>query len=227
VSHPIQREVTDYADFTARVAAVESVEVRARLSGLIVSAPFHEGALVNRGDVIVEIDVRPFQAELDARIADEARAAAQLRLAQIEYDRVDGISPDSRSLSEHDTAAAQFEAARASKEAATAAVESARLNVEWCHVGAPIAGRVSSRLVTPGNLVTGGTGTGTLLTTIVSVDPVYAYFDLDESTAQHLGQLVGDGKLRPAGEAEWPVMLSLGVGGNFLHGADRLLGQPG
>jgi RND family efflux transporter MFP subunit len=217
VSHPIQREVTDYADFTARVAAVESVEVRARLSGLIVSAPFPEGALVNRGDVIVEIDVRPFQAELDARIADEARAAAQLRLAQIEYDRIDGIPPEARSFAEHDTAAAQLEAARASKEAATAAVESTRLNVEWCRVGAPIAGRISSRLVTPGNLVTGGTGTGTLLTTIVSVDPVYAYFDLDEATAQHIGQLVGDGKLRPAGEAEWPAMLSFGVERNSLH----------
>src|SRR5512145_1048105 len=76
VSHPVEREVTDYAEFTARVAAVESTEVRARVSGQIVSVPFQPGTFVRQGDILVEVDVRPFQAELETRIAEEARAAA-------------------------------------------------------------------------------------------------------------------------------------------------------
>ncbi len=217
VSQPLELEVTECAEFTARVAAVESTEVRARVSGQVVAVPFQAGTLVKQGDVLVEIDVRPFQAELEARIAEDARAAAQLSLAQIEFNRIEGIPPGSRTVFEHDTAAARLQAAQAAKEAATAAVESARLNVEWCRVVAPISGRISYKYATTGNLVTGGTGSGTLLTTIVSVDPIYANFDVDERTVQRIQQLVHEGKLKSNEEADIPVWLGLAAEDGFPH----------
>jgi RND family efflux transporter MFP subunit len=217
VSHPVEREVTDYAEFTARVAAVESTDVRARVSGQIVAVPFQAGAMVQQGDVLVELDVRPFQAELDARIADEARAAALVSLAQIEHERIKGIPPDARTHTELDTAAARLAETRAAQAAAKAAVESARLNVEWCRVIAPISGRISYKHVTTGNLVTGGIGSGTLLTTIVSVDPMYANFDVNERTVQRIQQRIREGKLESNEKADIPVWLGLAAEDGFPH----------
>ena len=217
VSRPVAREITDYAEFTARVAAVESTDVRARVSGQIVAVPFEAGTLVRQGDVLVEIDVRPFQAELEARIADEARAAAQVKLAQIEHARIERIPPDARTLTELDTAAARLEETRAAQAAAKAAVESARLNVEWCRVVAPISGRISYKHATTGNLVTGGIGSGTLLTTIVSVDPMYANFDVDDRTVQRVQKLIREGKLKSNETADIPVWLGLETEDGFPH----------
>lgn len=217
VSLPIEREITDYAEFTARVAAVESTEVRARVSGQVVAVPFEPGSVVRKGDLLVEIDVRPFQAELDARIADEARAAAQVSLALIEYERIKRIPPDARSLTELDTATARLEEAQAARAAAKAAVESARLNVEWCRVVAPISGRISYKHATTGNLVTGGTDSGTLLTTLVSEDPIYANFDVDERTVQRVKQRIREGKLESNENTEIPVWLSLATESGFPH----------
>lgn len=217
VSLPVEREVTDYAAFTARLTAVESTEVRARVSGQIVAVPFAPGTSVTQGNVLVEIDVRPFQAELDARLAEEARATAQLSLAQIEFNRIEGIPPDSRTAHEYDMAAAHLQEARAAKAAATAAVDSARLNVEWCRVVAPISGRISYKYVTTGNLVTGGIGSGTLLTTIVSVDPMYANFDVDERTVQRIQKLIREGKLESNERANITVALGLAAEEGFPH----------
>jgi RND family efflux transporter MFP subunit len=217
VSHPAEREITDFAEFTARVVAVESAEVRARVSGQVVAVPFEAGTVVREGDVLVEIDVRPFQAELNARIADEARAAALVSLAQIEFERIQRIPPDARTYTELDATAARLEETRAAQAAAKAAVESARLNVEWCRVAAPISGRISSKYVTTGNLLTGGTGSGTLLTTIVSVDPIYANFDVDERIVQRVKQLIREGKLKSNEKAEIPVWLGLATENGFPH----------
>ncbi len=217
VSLSVEREVTDYADFTARLTAVESTEVRARVSGQIVAVPFQAGTFVGQGDVLVELDVRPFQAELEARIAEEARAAAQVSLAQMEYARIKRIPPDSRTEFEFDTAAARLEEKRAAQAAAKAAVESSRLNVEWCRVVAPISGRISYKQVTTGNLVTGGIGSGTLLTTIVSVDPMYANFDVDERTVQRIQKLIREGKLESSETTDIPVWLGLAAEDGFHH----------
>lgn len=217
VSHPVEREVTDYAEFTARIAAVESTDVRARVSGQIVAVPFQSGAIVQTGDVLVEIDVRPFQAEFETRIAEEARAAAILSLAQIEFNRIKGIPPDARTVFEYDTASARLQEARAAKAAAAAAVESARLNVEWCRVVAPISGRISYKYVTAGNVVTGGVGSGTLLTTIVSVDPMYANFDVDERTVQRIQQMIREGKLESNEKVDVPVWLGLAAEDGLPH----------
>jgi len=219
VSRPVEREITDYAEFTARVAAIDSTDVRARVSGQIVAVPFEAGALITQGDVLVEIDARPFQAELEARIADEARAAAQARLAQIEYDRIDRLPVEVRTVTEYDRAVAELDAARAAQAAAKAAVESARLNVEWCRVVAPISGRISYKHATTGNLVTGGIGSGTLLTTIVSVDPMYANFDVDDRTVQRVQKLIREGKLKSNEKADIPVWLGLETEDGFpRHG---------
>lgn len=199
VAQPVKREVLEWDEYTGHLEAVESVDVRARVSGLIVAAPFKEGSVVQQGAVLVEIDARPFQAELDARLADVARAAAQVRLAQIEYDRVNGMSADVRTPTEWDAAAAGVQEAQAQEEAAKAAVESARLNVEWCQVKAPVTGRISNRYVTPGNLITGGTGSGTLLTTITSIDPIYCYVDVDERSMLKYQRLTREGERRAAG----------------------------
>jgi len=217
VSLPVEREVTDHAEFTARIAAVESTEVRARVSGQIVAVPFAAGTLVEQGDLLVEIDVRPFQAELDTRMAEEARAAAQLSQTQIEFNRIERISPDSRTAHEHDMAAARLQEARAAQAASVAAVQLARLNVEWCRVVAPISGRISYKYVTTGNIVTGGIGSGTLLTTIVTVDPVYANFDVDERTVQRIQQLIREGKLESNEKANIPVWLGLAADEGFPH----------
>lgn len=217
VSHPVEREVTDYAEFTARIAPVESTDVRARVSGQIVAVPFQSGAFVRQGDVLVEIDVRPFQAELDTRVAEEARAAANLSLAQLEYDRVEGIPTEARTVFEFDTASARLQEAQAVKAAASAAVELARLNVEWCRVVAPISGRISYKYVTTGNVVTGGIGSGTLLTTIVSVEPMYANFDVDERTVQRIQQLIREGKLESNEKADIPVWLGLTAEDGLPH----------
>ncbi len=217
VSHPVEREVTDYAEFTARVTAVESTEVRARVSGQIVAVPFQAGTVIRQGDILVEIDVRPFQAELDARIAEEARAAALLSLAQIEFNRIERIPQDSRTANEYDVAAARLQEARAVQATAAAAVESARLNVEWCRVVAPISGRISYKYVTTGNLVTGGIGSGTLLTTLVSVDPMHAYFDVDERTVQRIQKLIREGKLESNETRNVAVWLGLAAEDGFPH----------
>ncbi|MFO0840711.1 MAG: efflux RND transporter periplasmic adaptor subunit [Phycisphaerae bacterium] len=217
VSHPVERDVTDYAEFTSRIAAVDSTDVRARVSGQIVAVPFEAGTLIQKGDVLVEIDLRPFQAELEARIADEARAAAQVSLAQIEYDRINRVPPDARTLTEVDTAAASLAETRAAQAAAKAAAESARLNLEWCRVVAPISGRISYKHATTGNLVTGGIGSGTLLTTIVSVDPMYAIFDVDDRTVQRVQNLIREGKLKSNEKADIPVWLGLETEDGFPH----------
>lgn len=214
VTQPVRREVMEWDEYTGHLEAVETVELRARVSGLIVAAPFEEGSVVQQGTVLVEIDARPFQAELDARLAGVARAAAQVKLAQIEYDRVDRLSPDVRTSTEWDAASAGVQEARAQEEAAKAAVESARLNVEWCQVKAPITGRVSSRYVTPGNLITGGTGSGTLLTTITSIDPIYCYIDVDEHSMLKYQELAREGERRTASV---PVDLQLANESAFPH----------
>jgi len=215
--HPVEQQVMEWDEYTGRLEAVESVEVRARVSGLIVATPFLEGTLVHEGDLLVEIDVRPFQAALAARTAEEAQAAAQVELANIEYDRIDRLCPEARTPTELDTAAATLEAARAAREAAAAAVDAAKLDVEWCHVTAPITGRISSRYVTPGNLITGGSGTGTLLTTITSIDPIYCYLDVDERSMLKYQKLARAGERPSVQETRLPADLQLANEQDFPH----------
>jgi RND family efflux transporter MFP subunit len=223
VSYPVERDVTDYADFTARIAAVDSVEVRPHVWGYLVKVHFKEGALVHQGDVLFEIDPSTYQAQYDASKAQLAQSRASLELARANNRRYHELFKENAgavSSLDLDKYQAQEEQAVASLELAKAQLESARLNLEWTKVTAPVSGRISRYFVTVGNLVQGGDqGGGTLLTTIVSVDPMYAYFDVDESTDQRVRKLIREGKFefKSPEEAVVPVSLGLATEKGFPH----------
>jgi RND family efflux transporter MFP subunit len=219
VSHPVERDVTDYADFTGRVAAVDSVELRARVWGYLDKVKFKEGALVQKGDVLFEIDPLTYQAALNQ--AEGNLASRQARLVRLDADfararRLLGRGAIGRE--EYDRIAGDRGEAAASRAALQATMERAKLDLQYTKVTAPVSGRVSRYVVTVGNLIqSGDQNGGTLLTTIVSVDPMYAYFDMDERTVLHVRQLNREGKAKPARETKWPVSLGLATEEGFPH----------
>lgn len=181
VAQPLVRVVTDWDEYTGRLAAPESVEVRARVSGYLTTAAFDEGAMVRKGDLLFVIDQRPYQAALEAARATLAGAEARLELAELNAARAAELL-GSRLLSQRDFDAASEErkAAAAALAAARAAVRSAELDLGFCEIRAPISGRVGRRMVTAGNYVAGGGKDSTLLTTVVSLDPIHVYINADE-----------------------------------------------
>jgi RND family efflux transporter MFP subunit len=211
VSHPVERYITDYADFTARTAAVDSVEVRAHVWGYLDKVNFTEGALVKKGDVLCELDPRPYVALLNQAKAKVAQDEAQLRYDEAEYQRnLYLVRTGSVSQSDLDKTAAARGVDAANIAADKALVASRQLDLEYTKVTAPVSGRVSRYVVTLGNLIqSGDQGGGTLLTTIVSVDPMYAYFDVDEYTALRVRQLVREGKSDSPRDGGYPVSLGL------------------
>lgn len=218
VARPAVERVMNWDEYQGLLSAVQLVDLRARVSGMITSVPFPEGAVVSAGDVLVEIDARPFEADLEKAIADEARAAANVDLAMIEFKRLDDLSPNARSQAEYDTAAANLKAARSARDAAGAAIDLARLQVEWCKVRAPISGRISRKYVTAGNLITGGGGEqSTLLTTIASVDPIYCDIFADEQSVLKYMRMARDGERVSARDARIPCYLGLSDEAGFPH----------
>ncbi|HEY3013028.1 MAG TPA: efflux RND transporter periplasmic adaptor subunit, partial [Gemmatimonadales bacterium] len=178
-----QREVTEWDEFTGRLEAVDQVEIRPRVSGYIKRVAFDEGKEVKKGEVLFEIDPRPYQADLARAEAELERARSAAALAKSEVQRA-GKLVDVQAISreEFDSRTSAEAQGGATVRAAEAAVETARLNLEWTRVRSPIAGRVSNALVTAGNLVQAGPPAGAVLTTVVSVDSMYLYFDSDEQT---------------------------------------------
>ena len=217
VSRPIERTITDYADFTARIAAVDSVEVRTHVWGYLEQVKFKEGALVNKGDVLFEIDPRPYQAMLNQAKAKVDQDEAQLTFDEAEYQRnLHLVGARAVSQSDLDKSAAARDVDRANIAADKAVVAARELDLGYTKVIAPVGGRVSRYLVTVGNLVqSGDQNGGTLLTTIVSVDPIYAYFDVDERTATRVLQLIRQGKTKSPRETEWPITLGLATEKGF------------
>jgi RND family efflux transporter MFP subunit len=219
VSYPVERTVTNHAEFPARTAAIDSVEVRAHVWGYLDKVNFKEGALVKKGEVLYEIDPRPYQAALNQAKAKVALDEAQLRYNEADYNRQlalnrsNAVSQDDleKSLSARDIAAATVGADKAT-------VVQRQLDLDFTKVAAPITGRVSRTLVTPGNLVqSGDQNGGTLLTTIVSVDPIYAYFDVDDRTVQRVQQLFRTDNPNASGNAEATVTLALPTEEGFPH----------
>jgi multidrug efflux system membrane fusion protein len=180
VSHPVQRKVTDFVDFTGRLDAKQSVAVRPRVTGYLIESKnqFKEGSDVKKGDVLFEIDPRSYQAAVDSAKSQLDLGTAQLDLAKITLKR-DQDSGAAIPPQQIDQDKASVKAAEARIAGAKAALDLANLNLAWTHVTAEISGRVSRIYYTPGNSVT---AYSTLLTTIVSMDPMYAYFDIDERT---------------------------------------------
>ncbi|HTM02738.1 MAG TPA: efflux RND transporter periplasmic adaptor subunit [Vicinamibacterales bacterium] len=181
VAPVLERAVTEWDEFTGRLQAVDSVDVRPRVSGFVSAVRFSEGAMVHRGDVLFQIDPRPFQTEVDRLRAELDRAHATVARANSELGRAERLrSENAMSSEERDRRASFAQESAAQVAAVEAGLRAAELNLEFTRVTSPIDGRVSRAIVTEGNLVSSGPGEATLLTTIVSLDPVYAYFDADE-----------------------------------------------
>jgi RND family efflux transporter MFP subunit len=205
----VEREITDYYEYTGRTAAVEAVEIRARVSGYLVKVNFREGSVVKKGDLLFQIDPRPFQAMLDETQGQVAQWEAKLARSQADVTRYERLLPKgAASQKDLDQAVAERGEARAAIQSARGAVDRAALDLEFTKVTAPISGRISRYLITEGNLVTMNS---TLLTTIVSIDPMYAYFDVDERAVLHVRQLIREGKARSPrdSDSEVPVLLGL------------------
>jgi multidrug efflux system membrane fusion protein len=211
VLQPVAREVLDWDEYTARLEAVESVEVRPRVSGYLEAVNFEDGAMVKKGDCLFEIDPRPYQATLRHAEADLAANIARLGLAEKNLARsADLIRTHAISQEDADVRASNVEQARAAVLQSRAAVDAAKLDVEFTRLAAPISGRIGRRLVTEGNLVTGGLGTqGTLLTTIVQLDPLYAYFEADERSYLKYMHLAQSGERPTSREFHHPVWIGV------------------
>jgi len=218
VNRPLQREVLEWDEYTGHLEAPESVEVRARVSGQIVDAPFKEGSVVQVGKTLFVLDKRPFKADFESKQADVMKTQAQLDLANIQLQRTkEQLKSNAVSQSDYDNAAATVQQAQAALDGAKAALESSRLNLEWCDVVAPITGRVSKKIVTPGNLISGGSGQTTLLTTIESIDPMYCYVDVDERSILKYVKLDREKKRISARNQPIPTYLELANETTFSH----------
>lgn len=218
VSQPLQREVTEYDEYTGRFAAVESVEIRARVSGYLISAEFRDGQFVSQGDLLFRIDPRPFQIALDQSRAQLQQAQARAEFAERDLKRAAELR-QARTLSEqvYDERLREDRQAKAALLQAQSAIRAAELDLEFTQIRAPVSGRTSRALVTVGNLVSGGTGTTTLLTTIVSLDPIYFYFDADEAAYLRYVRLAATGERRSSREFAQPVRVALGDETDYPH----------
>ena len=178
VSKPVVKEVVEYDDFTGRFEATDSVEIRARVSGYLDKIAFQDGAIVKKGDPLVVIDRRPYKAALDQAQASVVSAQARLNFAQADLERAQSLQRTGNIAEQLvDQRRQAFITARADMDNAEAALRNAQLNYDFTDIRAPIAGKIGRKLVTEGNLVNANE---TLLTTIVSLDPIYFYFDVDE-----------------------------------------------
>ena len=190
------REVVEWDEFTGRTEAVETVEVRPRVSGYIEEVRFRSGEIVNKGDVLFAVDARWHQADFDRANAEYERARARFQNAEREANRATQLLKNNViSTEEAEARQTRLEEAKAGLLATEAARDTARLDLEHTHVRAPITGRVRRELVTVGNYVSGIAGNATMLTTVVSVDPVYVYADVDENTLLKFNELARNKQL--------------------------------
>lgn len=218
VATPLVREITDWDEFTGRLEAVQEVEVRARVSGYLQSVDFDEGALVAAGDPLYVIDPRPYQAILDQASAEVQRAQVGLDLANSELKRAERLFK-TRAISEEqfDERTQAQRQALASLAGARATLQSAQLDMEFTRVTAPIEGRIGRTRVTPGNLVSGGDSNATLLTTIVSLDPIHLVFTGTERDYLRYLRLDREGARPSSHDTGNPVRLKLSDEEGFVH----------
>jgi RND family efflux transporter MFP subunit len=220
VSYPLQREVTDYQDYTGRTAAVDSVLLQTQVTGYLEKINFKEGAEVEQGAVLYELDPRLYKAVHDATKGQVVQNEANLKLAEQNNTRAVALSAQKTpaiAQAEVDQNASQLQQAVGTLEQSRANLDQARLNLEWCKVRSPIAGLASQTLVTRGNLVVANQ---TTLTSIVSQDPMWAYFNVDEPTALQVRELIRQGKFGPSHDvANFQVRLQLANEKDFPHQA--------
>ncbi|HUR94087.1 MAG TPA: efflux RND transporter periplasmic adaptor subunit [Gemmatimonadales bacterium] len=218
VAPVLERDIAEWDEFSGRLEAVDQVEIRPRVSGYIRRVTFAEGREVRKGEVLFEIDPRPYQADLERAQAQLEQARTAADLAAREVGRAEKlVSVQAISREEFDTRTSAQANGAAAVRAAEAAVATARLNLGWTQVRSPIAGRVSRAEVTEGNLVQAGPPDATLLTTVVSLDSVYLYFDSDEQTyLRYAGRAAAAGD-RGWHNARFPVYLGLADETGFPH----------
>ncbi|MFG3447722.1 MULTISPECIES: efflux RND transporter periplasmic adaptor subunit [unclassified Stenotrophomonas] len=211
------KPVSQWDDFSGRVEAVQSVELRPRVSGYIDKVNYVEGDEVKKGDVLFTIDARSYQAEYDRARAELVRARTQAALARSESDRARKLSEQQAISTESwEQRRAAADQAGANVQAAQAALDAAALNLEFTKVRAPINGRAGRAMVTAGNLVTAG-DSASVLTTLVSLDTVFVYFDADEGTFLRYAQMARKGERPSERDSELPVKVGLSGEEGFPH----------
>lgn len=218
VANPLAKRVTNWDEYSGRFQAVQMVEVRPRVSGFIEKIHFKDGENVKAGDLLFTIDPRPFELALDSARAEVARANAQVELAATEVERARPLLR-SGAVTERDfdQRAANLSVARAALQAAQAATKNAELNLEWTKVTAPIDGRISDRKVDAGNLVNGGSGSTTLLATIVTIDPIHFLFEVSEADYLRYTRLAENGQRASSRTTGNPVRIRLSDETSFTH----------
>ena len=211
VSKPLVKKITEWDEYTGQFTAVDSVELRARVSGYLQAIHFEDGQLVHEGDLLFEIDPRPFEIALASCQAqlEQARAASDLAIAQVK--RAEALRKnDFTSASTYDERVQQARNSAAAINVAQAAVDAAKLNLEYTRIMAPVSGRISAHAISIGNLVTGGSGGGTtLLTTIVSLDPIRLLFDVSEANLLEYQRAISEGRLKSVREGNVEVQAQL------------------
>jgi RND family efflux transporter MFP subunit len=218
VAHPLQKTITEWDEYTGRFTAVESVEVRARVSGFIDSIHFNEGQIVKQGDLLFVIDPRPYKIAVEQAKADVDRAQARLDIATLDVQRgTPLVRSQSLTEREFDTRRSTEHDAAAQVASAQAAVKQAELNLEWTEVRAPIGGRISDKRVDAGNLITGGPSGATLLTVIVSIDPIHFVFDGSEADFLRYVRLAAAGGRQSSRDAQNPVLVRLADEAEYKH----------
>ena len=207
VSLPAVQQIVDHEDFTGRIEAMKSVDLRARVSGYLEKVLFREGFDVKENETLFLIDPRTYQADYDRAIANLAQAKAHLDRTAADYERAKALDRTAAiAKSDVDLALGNRDEASAMVGVAEAALNTTRLNLDFTKVLAPISGRISRQNIDPGNLVVAD---NTILTTVVSLDPIYAYFDVDERATLRFRRLMEAGKVKSAREGKSPVYLGL------------------
>ncbi len=209
VARPIEREVTDYQVFTARTQAIENVDIKARVTGYVLKIPFADGSLIKSGDILFQLDDRPYKAILDKAKADVEFAKASQVKAKAFYDIGLAVQKENKaaiSQQELDRRRGALEESVAQVKQAQATQDSAQINFDWCTVRSPIDGRVNQHMVDVGALVSENI---TQLTNVVSIKPIWAYFDVDQNSALRYEQLVKEGKVKSARVTTIPLQMAL------------------
>jgi RND family efflux transporter MFP subunit len=215
VSPPVQESVVDYVDYTGRTESAETVEIRARVTGFLKAIFFKEGAEVAKDAPLFQIDDREFQADLEAAKAEVATAAAKREKATMDLDRAEKLrKKEAISAAMYDQVVSDKKQADAAVQSAEAKRDRAQLNVDFSKISAPIAGKINRSQITVGNLVNANM---TILTSIVSVDPIYVNFDIDERTFLTLMKQVREGKLEGRKDQAIPVMMGLTIDKGYPH----------